>query len=204
MNELSAGAKLLGFRGEPLILASRSPRRQQLLQMLGLRFRVQIPEIVEKSHLASRTVAEYVEFLAGEKASSVAAGSVGYAVLGADTVVHCDQEILEKPCDEAHARSLLRRLSGCWHEVFTGVCLLRLADGRRVVGHERSRVRFSDLTPEEIDLYVATGEPMDKAGAYGIQGYGGMLVDRIEGCYFNVMGLPLPLLRRLGHELEGI
>jgi septum formation protein len=86
--------------------------------------------------------------------------------------------------------------------VFTGICLRRLADERAVVDHERSRVRFGVLDPGEIEIYLETGEPLDKAGAYGIQGYGGLLVDRIEGCYFNVMGLPLARLRRLAHQLE--
>ena len=204
MSELSAGARLLGLGGEPLILASISPRRHELLRMLGLRFETRSPEVDEGNGSARQAPAGYVERLARAKASSVAVGASGYAVLAADTVVFIDGEILEKPRDKSHARFLLGRIAGRWHEVYTGICLLRLSDHRIVGGHECSRVCFSRLSPQEIDLYVATGEPLDKAGAYGIQGYGGLLVDRIEGCYFNVMGLPLPRLRRLVHELEEI
>jgi septum formation protein len=190
--------------GEPLVLASASPRRRDLLRMLGLRFETCIPRIDEGGGSVQQTPPDYVERLAQAKAASVAAAPHGYAVLAADTIVYIDGEVLEKPRDKAHARSLLGRISGRWHEVYTGICLHRLSDRRTVTGHECSRVRFSRLSTREIDLYVATGEPLDKAGAYGIQGYGGLLVDRIEGCYFNVMGLPLSRLRRLVRELEEI
>ncbi|MFB3909946.1 MAG: nucleoside triphosphate pyrophosphatase [Candidatus Eisenbacteria bacterium] len=171
--------------------------------MLGLRYETLVPDVLEGDRGPEEPPERYVERLARAKACWVPKGLPGYAVLAADTIVHHDGEVLEKPGDADHARALLRRLSGAWHEVFTGVCLRRLSDERIVTGHELSRVLFSPLDEETIEAYVATGEPMDKAGGYGIQGYGGLLVSRIEGCYFNVMGLPLPRLRRLAHELEG-
>jgi septum formation protein len=202
VSELTAGAALLGLRGEPILLASASPRRQELLRMLGLRHTVCPPEVVEGNRSGSETPEGYVERLAREKAEWIPADVASYAVLGADTIVLLDGDVLEKPHDAAHAIELLGRLSGRWHEVLTGICLRRLTDGAVAVGHERSRVCFADLEPRVIEAYVATGEPLDKAGGYGIQGYGGLLVERIEGCYFNVMGLPLSRLRRLAQELE--
>jgi len=207
MNEgtcrLTPGAILLGVSGEPLILASASPRRRALLHMLGLRYECVVPQVSEDGPHLSESPAERVEHLARLKAAWVPRERLAYAVLAADTVVWLDGEIFGKPADEAEARRFLMRLSDRWHDVYTGVCLRRLSDERTVVGHERSRVRFGSLSEQDIRDYIATGEPMDKAGAYGIQGYGGLLVERIEGCYFNVMGLPLSRLRRLAHELEG-
>lgn len=170
--------------------------------MLAIRHEAVVPDVSEGDRGEDEPPERYVERLALAKAQWVPRGAAAYAVLAADTVVCLDGEVLEKPTDEDHARGLLRRLSDCWHDVFTGVCLRRMRDERIVVGHERSRVLFSGLSDAEIADYVATGEPMDKAGAYGIQGYGGLLIRRIEGCYFNVMGLPLARLRRLAHELE--
>jgi len=200
---LTPGATLLGISGEPLILASASPRRRALLQMLGLRYDCVVPQVSEDGPHLSHSPAERVEHLARLKAAWVPRERPAYAVLAADTVVWQDGEILGKPVDESEARRFLLRLSGRWHDVYTGICLRRLSDERTVAGHERSRVRFGSLSEQDIRDYIATGEPMDKAGAYGIQGYGGLLVERIEGCYFNVMGLPLPRLRRLARELEG-
>lgn len=204
MTGLSRGAILLGLKGEPVILASLSPRRRELLRMLGIQYETLVPGVAEGNRSAGETSAAYVERLAIEKALWVPSGLNGYAVLAADTVVCLEGDVIEKPADAEHARLLLTRLSGRWHEVYTGVCLRRLRDGRIVAGHERSRVLFDELSPATIETYIATGEPMDKAGAYGIQGYGGLLVRRIEGCYFNVMGLPLARLRSLAGELEGV
>jgi septum formation protein len=125
-----------------------------------------------------------------------------YACLTADTVVAIDGTVLEKPRDRAHAAQLLDTLSGRWHEVWTGLALARMADGRSRVACERTRVRLDLESAQTRDLYLDTGEPMDKAGAYGIQGWGGIFVPEIEGDYFNVMGLPLGALRRLCVELE--
>jgi septum formation protein len=202
VSDRSAGAILLGLHGEPLLLASASPRRRELLRMLGIRHEVRATDVEEGNRRPAETPEEYVERLAREKAEWVPGTAETYAVLGADTIVLLDGTVLEKPHDAAHAEELLALLSGRWHEVLTGICLRRLGDERIVVGHERSRVRFSSLDRRTVETYVATGEPLDKAGGYGIQGYGGLLVERIEGCYFNVMGLPLSRLRRLATELE--
>lgn len=170
--------------------------------MLGIRHEARSPAVEEGNRGPAETPEEYVERLAREKAEWIPGTTEAYAVLGADTIVLLDGAVLEKPHDAAHAGQLLARLSGRWHEVLTGICLRRLGDERIVVGHERSRVRFSSLDARTVATYVATGEPLDKAGGYGIQGYGGLLVERIEGCYFNVMGLPLSRLRRLAMQLE--
>ena len=183
-----------------VILASGSPRRRELLAALGIDFEAR-PSCVEERRGAGETAAEYVERLAGEKAGAVAGQvSSGY-VLGADTTVVADGVLLEKPADEADARRMLTSLSGRWHEVLTGLCLVRAEDGATVSGVETTRVLFHPLSSAEIDWYVGTGEPLDKAGAYGIQDYGALLVDRIEGNYFNVVGLPLNLLYRLARQL---
>ena len=204
MPDLSPGAKLLGLRGEPIVLASLSPRRRDLLRMLGLHYETLAPDVEEGGWTSAEAPEAYVEKLARAKALWVPQGVPGYAVLAADTVVYLDGQVLEKPEDRDHARTLLGRLSGREHEVYTGVCLRRLRDERVVTGHDRSRVRFSTLEESVIETYIETGEPMDKAGAYGIQGFGGLLIRGIEGCYFNVMGLPLHRLRRLVHEMESV
>ena len=203
MTRLSVGARLLGLRGEPLLLASASPRRRGLLGMLGVRHEACASDVSEGNRSDLEPPEVYVERLARQKAEAARAGTGIYAVLAADTIVVLGREVLEKPVDRRDAGRLLALLSGRWHEVFTGLCLQRLADGRTVCGHERSRVLFSPLDPATIEVYLDTEEPLDKAGAYGIQGYGGVLVERVEGCYFNVMGLPLSRLRRLVFKLEG-
>jgi septum formation protein len=202
MTDLTPGAALLGLRGEPVILASLSPRRRELLRMLGIRYETLIPDVEEGNRHPGESPAEYVTRLARAKACWVPTGIPGYVVVAADTVVCLEGEVLEKPRDRDHARLTLRTLSDRWHEVYTGVCVRRLQDERIVDGYERTLVRFGVMDESIIDRYIETGEPMDKAGAYGIQGYGGLLVERIEGCYFNVMGLPLPRLRRCVQDLE--
>jgi len=199
--------------GENLVLASRSPRRAELLAVAGIPFEVAPPhERVEREHgaglaEAARDPGAYAESLALAKARAVAADAPGRVVLGADTIVLIDDQILEKPTDEADAFALLSRLSGRSHVVITALALLdgrgtRSGSGAREhVGHESTLVRFLPLEPRQIRAYIATGEPMDKAGAYGIQGYGALMVAGVEGCYFNVMGLPLA---RLGRMLSGL
>ncbi len=201
MNALSVGCRLLGIGGEPLLLASASPRRRLLIEMLGIPCVSRGTSVAEGNRGPGESPGAYVERLAREKALDLVADG-SYAVLGADTIVQLGEETLEKPRDRDHARELLTSLSGRWHEVYTGICLRRVRDGRMAMGHERSRVLFAQLDPPLIELYLETREHEDKAGAYGIQGYGALLVDRIEGCYFNVMGLPLARLRRLALELE--
>ena len=181
-----------------LILASASPRRKELLERLGLEFRT-VPAEVDERPIAEgiRDPERLVTALAEAKAKAVARAHPGALVIGADTVVVLDGEILGKPSDESEARRMLSRLSGRTHHVYTGVAVVDGASGRFHVCAEVTAVTFGRLTEELIDRYVRTGEPLDKAGAYGIQGLGATLVERVEGCYFNVVGLPLFRLARL-------
>ena len=176
-----------------LILASRSPRRREILTCAGIPHLVRAAE-VDETIRDGEGAEEYVKRVARAKAEAVEADP-GDVVLGADTVVVVGSEILGKPADEADARRMLRSLAGREHIVMTGICL-RHAGG--VVEHaESTTVRFLPLSAEEIDAYVASGEPMDKAGAYAIQGRAARWIPRIEGCYFNVVGLPLALVSTL-------
>jgi septum formation protein len=174
-----------------LLLASRSPRRAELLRTLGASFAVVDVEVDETPH-AAEPAGSYVARLAGAKARAgrVASGS-SLPVLAADTTVVCAGEILGKPADAEDAARILRRLSGRWHAVFTGVALATDTLAVLAVQVVETRVQFRTLSESEIAAYWASGEPADKAGAYGIQGLGGALVARIEGSYSNVVGLPL-------------
>lgn len=198
--------------GVALVLASSSPRRLELLSSLGVHFRV-MPSYLEETIDASLTPAELVVNLAAAKAKEVAeriaAPTSGLTlVLGADTVVVLDSRVIGKPASRQHAVETLSRLSGRWHEVFTGVALLELPQGTVVSGCETSRVYMRRLEPEEIEAYVDTGEPLDKAGAYALQGIASAFVERIEGCFTNVIGLPIPLvvrfLRQSGVPILGL
>ena len=190
-----------------LILASASPRRAEILRNAGIRFEVR-PTDLDESRFADEIPGDYVRRLALAKALTAASkyrGPVDEAlILGADTVVVVDADVLGKPASKDDARSMLRRLSGRVHEVHTGLALLRSTGADQRVVEEITQVHFAPLTEQEIEEYIATGEPFDKAGAYAIQGIGGRYVTRIEGCYFNVMGLPLArlwsLLRESGWE----
>lgn len=186
-----------------LILASTSPRRQELLRNAGIPFEVRPPEIHEMRQHGERAK-DYVMRLAKEKAKVVAhqLGGDQKVILGADTTVVVDQEILEKPRDAQDAVRMLRLLSGRSHEVITGVCLLvqNRKENKDFTAIETTAVLFRKLTDEEIQGYVASGEPMDKAGAYAIQGRASRWIPRIEGCYFNVVGLPVPLVYRMLQE----
>jgi D-tyrosyl-tRNA(Tyr) deacylase len=197
------GAGLLRRERGVLHLASRSPRRAQLLEMLAVPFEVRVPVEDDGGWQPGQDPAAYAIKQAETKALSVARDVAAGVVLGADTVVYLDGQVLEKPAGPAEAVSYLGRLSGREHDVFTGICLARSGGSVSVSGVERSTVRMVEMTEQIIRDYVATGEPLDKAGAYGIQGIGGMLVSSISGCYFNVMGLPLARLRALFRELEG-
>ena len=176
----------------PIVLASSSPRRQQLLELLGLRPEI-VPTNIDETWRNGEAPAVHAERLAREKAA--AAARDGAAVIGADTIVVIGGEILGKPRDAAEARAMLTRLSGREHEVYTAVAVAHA--GAMASGVGRTMVRFRVLDDVTIAAYVATGEPMDKAGAYGIQGFGAVLVERIEGDYFTVMGLGLGLLAEL-------
>ncbi len=186
-----------------LVLASRSPRRADLLKTAGIPFEVILPGQVEED-LAGSLVdlhadpAAYARTLAEAKAREVSGRWSGRLVLGADTVVVLDGDILEKPRDEAEAVRLLTRLAGRCHTVVSAIALVGGAAGNAgVCAHEETEVDFLPVDTTSIERYVATGEPMDKAGAYGIQGYGALMVQGVRGCYFNVMGLPLAKLGEL-------
>ena len=180
-----------------LVLASQSPRRKQILAAAGLTFIARAPRVPEERQSAE-SAEDYVCRLAREKAAAVSAGP-GEVVLGADTTVVLDEHVLEKPLDAADARRMLEMLSGREHEVITGICL-RSPNGE-VIDRSITRVRFAPLTAGEICDYVASGEPMDKAGAYAIQGRASKFIERLEGCYFNVMGLPISLVY---HHLKAL
>ena len=176
-----------------VVLASASPRRRELLQRAGVEFIVRVSDADE--HIEPDTPPhEAVMALARQKALAVAKTCPGDLVIGADTVVVYDGAILGKPADAADAARMLRMLSGKTHVVYTGVCLV-CADKEETF-YEQTRVTFYPLTEQEIEAYVATGEPMDKAGAYGIQGRGCTLVQGICGDYFNVVGLPVAAVCR--------
>jgi septum formation protein len=179
-----------------LVLASASPRRKQLLEMLGIPFEVR-PSHIPEARAAGESPRAYAERLAREKASSVP----GELVLGADTTVVLGDETLEKPRDAEDAVRMLRRLQGATHDVITAIALK--TPTLVLQATDMTAVTFRPATEEFLRAYVATGEPMDKAGAYGIQGYGAALVDRIDGDFFGVMGLPvrlvLDLLEQAGH-----
>jgi septum formation protein len=181
----------------PLLLASRSPRRSELLAAAGISFEVLAADIDETPR-ANETPAAYVERLAIEKARAVFRLRPEARVLGADTTVTIDGEILGKPVDEADARRMLRLLSGRVHDVHTGVALVSPAGVRSAV--DSTRVWFQPMTDEDISWYVATGEPVDRAGAYAIQGVASRFIPRIEGSYSNVVGLPVALVSSILSE----
>jgi len=178
-----------------IVLASGSPRRTQLLTLLGIRHTVDPAHDVDETPRPGEDPEALAKRLAEEKADGVAHRHPGVPVLAADTVVVLDGEVLNKPVDAADAERMLARLAGREHAVVTAVALAH--DGRMDVRADRTRVWFRALSPETIRAYVATGEPLDKAGAYGLQGYGAVLVDRIDGDCFGVIGLPLRLVADL-------
>ncbi len=183
----------------PILLASASPRRLELLRALGLEPLVR-PADVDETLRPGEDPHDAAERLARAKAAAVAEGAPdGAVVLAADTIVVLDGEALGKPRDDDDARRMLRALRGRAHDVVTGVALSR--DGRLVSGRETTEVLFAPMTDEEVDAYVASGEPSDKAGAYALQGLGGLFVERITGTPSNVIGLPFRLVRRLGAEV---
>lgn len=172
-----------------MILASASPRRRELLGLITEDFKI-IPAAGEENIPEGTAPEDAVKFLAEQKAEEIFSSNRGEVIIAADTVVAVGGEILGKPRDEKHAAEMLKTLSGRRHSVFTGVCVI-FADGSREVFAEETAVDFYPLSEREVADYVATGEPMDKAGAYGIQGRGALLVKGIVGDYYNVMGLPV-------------
>jgi septum formation protein len=176
-----------------LVLASQSPRRSEILRLAGIPFTVRAAGI-DETPLPGEQPVDYVERLAGAKALAVAAAP-DETVLGADTTVVIDGEMFGKPADAADARRMLAMLSGRRHEVITGICLKRGAE--MVCSHAVTAVWFSAMSEREIAEYVASGEPIDKAGAYAIQGLASKFVERIDGCYYNIVGLPVTLVYKL-------
>lgn len=177
---------------QSLILASASPRRRELVGYMGIPFEVITAEAEEIKEGAPETL---VMENARRKAGAVAKDHPGRTVLGADTIVYLNGQVLGKPRDEEEAKGMLSMLSGVWHTVYTGVCVIR--GGEEDVRWEASRVLFVPLDGDTIARYVKTGEPMDKAGAYALQGRGGMFVSKIDGSYSNVIGLPMALAREM-------
>jgi septum formation protein len=182
-----------------LVLASASPRRAELLRNAAIAFTVEAAQVPEQPFANEKPV-DYAQRLARDKARAVHARHPDSAVLGADTVVVIDEHLLEKPRNEHDAARMLRLLSARSHQVVTGVCLV--APGFERSEAEITQVVFNPLSEDEIAYYVQTGEPMDKAGAYAIQGIASRWVERIEGCYFNVVGLPLPRVYRMLRAVE--
>ena len=176
------------------ILASASPRRKALLQRLINGFRVVVSDADETVE-AGQAPHEFAVKTAEKKAVDVSARNPDAVVIGADTIVVCGGEIMGKPADDADAFRMLEKLSGKTHEVVTGLCVR--CNGKSFLTYETTKVEFDNMTKDEILTYIKTGEPADKAGAYGIQGAAGVFIKKIEGCYFNVVGLPLNALRRL-------
>ena len=171
-----------------VVLASASPRRHQLLNLIGIDHEV-IPADIDESVRGRESPRKHAERLAREKAAAVMGRDADLVAIAADTIVLIDKKILGKPANTVDAGSMLRLLSGREHTVVTAIAVAR---GKKVTSAvEEVAVKFRQLTDDEIDAYIATGEPMDKAGAYGIQGFGGTIVERIDGDYFAVMGLPL-------------
>jgi septum formation protein len=183
-----------------LILASGSPRRRELLKSIVPDFEVISSDIEEVFNPQLPGIGERVSDLAAQKALAVARMQPGDClVLGADTIVYLAGQILGKPADEADAEAMLSSLSGQWHEVITGVALIRKQGEQlsQALGYEVSKVKMREITQQERQDYVASGEPLDKAGAYAIQGGAGAFIESIEGSYENIVGLPLELTRKL-------
>ena len=183
-----------------MILASKSPRRKELLSMLGFDFDI-IPAVGEENMDENMTPGEAVMILAAGKAREVAEKHPESIVIGSDTLVYLDGKPMGKPKDEEEAAKMLRQLSGRVHQVYTGVAVI--AGDVEKIDFEKTDVEFRTLTEEEIWWYIGTGEPMDKAGSYGIQGQGAVFIPGIRGDYFNVMGLPLCKLWSMLSEIQG-
>lgn len=195
------------YKQKKLILASSSPRRQELIRSLQLPYEIRVSDVNEDTE-PGLTPQEIVEQLSSRKAGAVfeaykveqPEGTEGI-IIGSDTIVVLDDAVLGKPKDKQDAFRMLKGLQGRRHQVFSGVACIDLATGKALVSHQVTFVYMKPLTDEQIERYIGTGEPMDKAGSYAIQGLGATIVERIEGDYFNVVGLPLSLLSSLLGDL---
>jgi len=191
------------FANRQIVLASASPRRLEILRQIGIEPALCPVEAAEYKTLTESMDAEaLVSANAALKARAAAPRYPNAVVLGADTVVVLDNTLYGKPAHKAEARDMLRSLSGKTHRVYTGICLIDTKKGQSIGGADICEVAFHHLSDPEIEAYLDTGEPLDKAGAYGIQGKGALLVEKINGDYYTVMGLSLSLLRRLSRVLE--
>jgi septum formation protein len=184
-----------------LILASASPRRKDLLKQIGLEFEA-YPADIDENSLGYMDAGKYAEEMSRRKALMVAKDFYGatdeeHLILGADTTVEIDGTILGKPEDYDDAVRMLESIQGKWHRVITGITLVNAKNRQVLTDSEITRVKIRSMTPEMIQAYLRTGESLDKAGAYGAQGYGSLIVERVEGCFFNVIGLPIYKLSRL-------
>ncbi len=183
-----------------IILASSSPRRAQLLRQVGIPFRTMEVD-VDEGFSEELSPADHVVSLAKRKAHSAASKLRAGIVLAADTIVLYQGKIMGKPKDAEEAKKMLSWLSGNIHQVYTGLALIDVGKGRMVTGYEVTKVKFHSLSTDFIASYVETGEPLDKAGAYGVQRRGALLVEKVDGCFYNVVGLPLSKLLTLLQEL---
>lgn len=183
-----------------IILASNSPRRREILAQLGIQFEI-IPSKFEEN-ASNMNPEDMVMYLAEEKAMSVAKNIKEEAfIIGADTIVY-QKEVMGKPKDNEDAARMLKNLSGVFHTVITGISVVHTPSLKKVTDYEKTLVKFKNISDDEIQAYVKSGEPMDKAGAYAIQGIGSLLVEKIEGCYFNVVGLPVYRLSKILDSFE--
>lgn len=195
-----------GENVKSIILASASPRRQQLLNQIGLDFEV-IPSTIDEVIDDTLEPFQVAMSLASQKCNDVASHiDDNCIVIGADTIVVKDNKMLGKPKDQEDAFDMLSSLNGEWHQVVTGLCLYRTSDKKSICDYEITKVKIANKSDEFLYSYIATKEPFDKAGAYGIQGLGSLLVEKIDGCYFNVMGLPIYklscMLDKLGYKIN--
>jgi len=192
------GSKSMNHLREKLVLASSSPRRAEILERAGWPHEIMVAGI-DETLFPNEEAAAYVQRLARSKAEAVASRLTEGLVLGADTTVVVANQILGQPVDDADAKRMLDLLNAKWHEVLTGVAVVRVG-GETRVAYETTRVRFAEISEKEIDWYIATGEPFGKAGAYGIQGKASLFIKEIEGDYFNIMGLPIRLVYELAAD----
>lgn len=179
-----------------IILASASPRRKEILENINVKFDIvksDIDEVILEDELPPQVVMR----LAFEKSMDVAKSNQESLVIGADTIVVFNNKVLGKPKDKEDARNTIRLLSGNTHEVITGISLINLSANKKIIDYVVSKVKFKDLSEDDINDYINTGESLDKAGAYGIQGYGSLLIEEIQGDYFNIVGLPISKLSDL-------
>ncbi len=190
------------FTLTPIILASGSPRRAEILGFVGWQFTKDVADI-DETEFAGENPADYVQRLARTKAETVAEKYQNAIILGADTTVVVENEIIGKPCDLEDARRMLRKLSGRWHEVLTGVALVKTEEGKRktLVSMQKTSVKFVELSESEITYLVEKGEPLDKAGGYAVQAQAALFIEEIRGDYWNVVGLPIQLVYRLFQEI---